>query len=54
MNGGIRQQVMLGVVLVADVVDRVLTRRCDGVAAGLGGFMTALERQREREQGMGQ
>ena len=42
-----------GRALIAEVVDRVVTRRGDGVAADLGGFMASIERQRKREQGMG-
>jgi hypothetical protein len=42
-----------GRALLADVVDRVFTRRGDGVAADLSGFMSTIERQRKREQGMG-
>jgi hypothetical protein len=42
-----------GRTLAAEVVDRVVTRRGDGVDADLGGFNAAIERQREREQGMG-
>jgi hypothetical protein len=42
-----------GRALLADVVDRVFTRRGDGVAADLGGFMSTIERQRKREQGIG-
>lgn len=42
-----------GRALIAEVVDRVVTRRGDGVAADLGGFMASIERQRKRELGMG-
>lgn len=42
-----------GHTLIAEVVDRVVTRRGDGVDAGLGGFMASIERQRKREQGIG-
>ena len=42
-----------GHTLIAEVVDRVVTRRGDGVDADLGGFMVSIERQRKREQGMG-
>ena len=39
--------------LIAEVADRIISRRGDGVAAGLASFMAAIERQRKREQGMG-
>ena len=42
-----------GHTLIAEVVDRVVTRRGDGVDADLGGFMASIERQRKREQGIG-
>ena len=42
-----------GRTLVAEVVDRVVSRRGEGAAKNLGGFMAAIERQRERERGMG-
>jgi hypothetical protein len=44
-----------GRTLIAEVVDRVVTRRGEGagVSADLGGFLAAIERQRKRELGMG-
>jgi hypothetical protein len=42
-----------GRTLIAEVVDRVFTRRGDGVAADLSGFMSTIEQQRKRELGMG-
>ena len=42
-----------GRTLIAEVVDRVITRRGEGAVASLGGFMALIERQRKREQGLG-
>ena len=42
-----------GHTLIAEVVNRVVTRRGDGGDADLGGFMASIERQRKREQGRG-
>jgi hypothetical protein len=42
-----------GRTLIAEVVDRVITRRGEGAVVSLGGFMASIERQRKREQGLG-
>ena len=39
--------------LIADVVDRVITRRGEGVDQAVGGFIAEIGRQRNREQGVG-
>ena len=48
-----RQQGVNGRELIAEVVDRVVSRRGEGASASLGGFMAAISRQRERELGTG-